>query len=477
MSLIQGLANATTGLGATARMASVISANLANALTEGYGRRSVALSSQTTGLQGAGVKVDAVLRHVDRALQSDRRSAEGEMAGQDLLAKALLAVEAGWTGSSNGAGIAAQLGRVDQALTAAAGDPSSDLALGGVVQALAGFSQAMNTAAATVQDLRQEADRQIASDITALNQALLQLEDSNNAIAKATYANRETAALMDQRQQIVDRIATIVPVREMDRPGNQIALVTIGGEVLIDGKPRHYGFTSAGVITADMTRADGSLSGLTRDGDALGGAGFGRLGGGRLEAAFTLRDSLLVDQATALDAFARDMIQRFSAADDSHGGGLSTLLGDGSNLVPSVSTGLAQKLQVNAALDPARGGDLQLLRNGFGGTVTDVGDARQIDAWRHSLTQLHAFATGGPALDAIGHAARLTGQIGQSRLWAEEAQSQTAARWTSLRNSELAQGVDSDAELQLLLRVEQAYAANARVITAIDEMFSNLLRI
>lgn len=84
---------------------------------------------------------------------------------------------------------------------------------------------------------------------------------------------------------------------------------------------------------------------------------------------------------------------------------------------------------------------------------------------------------GGGATDALGHAAQIAGQAGQARIWAEDLQTQTAARWSSLRNSELAMGVDSDTELQLLLRVEQAYAANARVISAIDEMFSNLLRI
>lgn len=479
MSLIQGLSNATSGLGAAARMASVISANLANALTEGYGRRSVLLSAQTTGLQGAGVQVDAVLRHVDRALQTDRRGAESDMAGQDFLAKALLSVEGIWTGTGTGDGIAAQLSRVDQALLAAVGDPASDQALGQVVQALKGFAGATNTGASTLQAQRAEADRQIADDIATLNAALLQLEASNEAIAKATYANRETTALMDARQQIVDRIAAIVPIRELDRAGNQIALVTTGGEVLIDGKARQYGFTPSAVITADMSLALGSLSGLTRDGVALGGAGFGHLGGGRLEAAFTLRDTILPEAAAALDAFAHDMITRFAQADQSQGGSMAALLGDGTALVPAPPlAGLAQRLQINAALDPGQGGNLHLLRDGFAApAAAEVGDSRQLSLWRQGLGQARALATGGPATDALGHAARLAGQAGQARIWAEDQQTQSAARWSSLRNSELAMGVDSDAELQLLLRVEQAYAANARVISAIDEMFSNLLRI
>lgn len=38
-------------------------------------------------------------------------------------------------------------------------------------------------------------------------------------------------------------------------------------------------------------------------------------------------------------------------------------------------------------------------------------------------------------------------------------------------------GVDSDAEMQKLLQYEQAYAANARVIQAVNDMMDQLLRI
>lgn len=42
---------------------------------------------------------------------------------------------------------------------------------------------------------------------------------------------------------------------------------------------------------------------------------------------------------------------------------------------------------------------------------------------------------------------------------------------------EAAQGVDTDQELQRLMQVEQTYAANARVISVIDELMETLLRL
>ena len=476
MSLTQALSAATTGLSASARMAEVVSANLANSLTDGYGRRSVLLSAEVNGSRG--VAVDVVVRHVDRGILTDRRSAGSAMAGQDSIATALAAVETAWSGSGAGDGILARLSAVETALVGAVADPSSTLALGKVTDSLKALTGGITSAAQTIQTLRHEADQTIAAQVATLNRALQELEVNNAAMAKATYRGEETTALQDSRQQIVDRIAAIVPVREMDRAGGQIALVSTAGEILIDGKARVYGFAAVNAVTADMTIADGSLSGLTRDGQALQGTtGFGLLGGGALEAAFALRDDILTDQAQMLDAFAGDLVARFAGADPTQAAGLPGLLTDGTAILPTAPlTGLAGRLQVNGAIDPAQGGDVTRLRSGLGATGGAVGDASQLTRLRQALTGGTQLATGSPVTDAASHAGRLAGLVGHARLWADEAQVQAAARWSALRESELGQGVDRDAELQTLLQIEQAYAANARVITALDDMFSTLLR-
>jgi flagellar hook-associated protein 1 FlgK len=51
------------------------------------------------------------------------------------------------------------------------------------------------------------------------------------------------------------------------------------------------------------------------------------------------------------------------------------------------------------------------------------------------------------------------------------------ARHDELFQSLAGQGVDSDAELQKLLLIEQSYAANARVMQAVDEMLQRLMEI
>jgi flagellar hook-associated protein 1 FlgK len=52
-----------------------------------------------------------------------------------------------------------------------------------------------------------------------------------------------------------------------------------------------------------------------------------------------------------------------------------------------------------------------------------------------------------------------------------------SAELTTLKELEFAGGVDTDAELETLLRIEQSYAASAQVISTVDELLQQLLAI
>ena len=76
MRISTALSNALSGLNANARAAQVVSNNVANALTDGYGKRELILSARSAGAEGAGVRVEGVARIVDQALIQDRRLAD-----------------------------------------------------------------------------------------------------------------------------------------------------------------------------------------------------------------------------------------------------------------------------------------------------------------------------------------------------------------------------------------------------------------
>jgi flagellar hook-associated protein 1 len=482
MSISQSLSNALSGLTAASRMAEVVSSNLSNALTDGYGRRSVDLSSQTVGGRGAGVRIDGITRHVDRGILADRRLADADLAGQQSALTTLGRVETaiGAVGDPNG--LSARLASLEQALTSIAGDPSSEVRQSNVVSRLSGVTQALQQSAGVIRGLRQDAEESITSQVKTLNVSLVQVETLNLDIMKARNAGGDASALMDQRQLVIDRISAIVPVRELARGNGAVAVMTASGQMLIDGPALQFGFTPANYVTPDMTMASGGLRGLTLDGMPLpGGSGYGRLEGGALGAAFALRDDTLVKAQSGLDAVARDLIDRFAtpATDPTLAIGDAGLLTDaGAAFDPLDEVGLSARIAVNASVDPAQGGAAWRIRDGVNAvTAGQAGDGRQIDRWMDALSAPQPLGGSGPPRSAAGHIAALESAIGGQRLIAEEDLSFGTARWDILHQAELADGVDSDHELQMLMQIEQAYAANAKVMQTVQTMIQTLMEI
>ena len=231
-----------------------------------------------------------------------------------------------------------------------------------------------------------------------------------------------------------------------------------------------------------MTLVSGALSGITLDGVPIDATtGIGRLDGGSLGASFALRDQTLVDAQVTLDGIAADLIARFEdpANDPTLApGDLGLLTDEGGTLDLADIPGLAGRILVNPIVDPTQGGTLTLLRDGLNAAGPGpAGSAVQLDRWIGALSETRSDLPGSSARSAAGRMADFTSQIGSTRLQAEETLSFTAARWDTLHEAELASGVDTDLELQTLLRVEQAYAANAKVIQTVDFMMQRLMEL
>jgi flagellar hook-associated protein 1 FlgK len=212
------------------------------------------------------------------------------------------------------------------------------------------------------------------------------------------------------------------------------------------------------------------------------GADGGRIAGGRLAALFDVRDGLVVEAQSRLDSVARDLYERFAdpAVDPTIAGTDPGLFTDsGAGFLVADEVGLAGRLQVNAAADPAQGGALWRLRSGLYATAqNDPGDGTLLRAMGDALSSTRSPGSG-PFVGLARSAGALAGELGA--LWTSEMQSMetrlaySGSRSDTLRNLHLQDGVDTDQEMQRLLVLEQAYAANARVVNTIDELMQTLL--
>lgn len=481
MSLSASLANALSGLAASSRRAEVVSSNVSNALTEGYARRELHLSPQSLGGTGAGVRIDGVSRSVNAALLADRRLADSEAGNSGMRTDFLSRVER-LIGSPEDAGsLSARIAELESALVQATSRPDSQARLQSVVDAANRVTGHLNALGDGVQQARMDADDSIAKQVETLNDSLGRIDRLNAEILAQRASGRDATALMDERQRLVDRVAEIVPIREVPRDRDQIALFTTGGAILLEGNPAVIGFTPVGVITADMTIGSGALSGFTINGMPVPSGDDGVLGGGRLGAAIAIRDTLAPEAQAQLDALARDLIERFEtpAIDPTLAPGQPGLFTDGGlALDPLVEEGLAGRIRLNAIVDPAQGGQLWHLRDGLGTAMQgNAGNATLLSALSTALSDPRVPSSGAfiGARSAAGLAADVLSGIASARQQEEFRQSYTVARQGALTELQLADGVDTDAEMQQLLLVEQAFAANARVIQTVDDLIQQLI--
>lgn len=482
MSISHALSNALSGLTAASRRAEVVSSNLANVMTDGYGRRTLELSAHQVGGTGAGVRIDGVQRIVDRGILADRRLADAGLAGHRDMSRMLNRLETIMGSDGSGTTLSDRIAKLEEALVTASSDPASDLRLDTVRRRMTEVASALNDASDGVQALRQEADASIASQVETLNTSLAQVEQLNSDISRTMISGEDPSALMDQRQRVVDRIAEIVPTREVERPSGKIALFTTSGGTLIDGPAQEFSFQQVNTITADMSMASGGLFGLVLRGDPVDPSdGIGRFDGGSLGAAFAMRDRALVEVQTNLDAVARDLVERFqdSGVDPTLSPGSAGLFTDaGLAFDPLNTDGLAGRIAVNAAIDPTAGGALFRIRDGLGAAAPGIaGDSAQLDRLIDALSEIRPTHLGGTPDSAAGQAGRLVANLGNMRVAAEDQLAFAQARQETIKQAELAGGVDSDAELQNLMLIEQAFAANARLVQTVDTLMQQLLEI
>ncbi|MCX7565762.1 flagellar hook-associated protein FlgK [Sulfitobacter sp. F26169L] len=480
MSLTGAMNAAISGLRAAARGSEIVSNNISNALTPSYGRREVALSALGHGASG-GVRIDGINRHMNDGVLADRRLAEAAQQHTQTAVDFFHQLEdiSGLAGNPDG--LSGRLAAFEESLITAASRPDSIERLQNTVAQAQQLIRGIGIAAQNVQEMRTRADTNIAREVATLNTALEQVEQLNIQIVSSHARGGSSPALLDQRQKVLDTIGSIVPTNVVPRDDGAIAIYTEGGAILLDITAAKIGFDQQNIVTEFQTLDAGTLSGLTLNGQGIRTSA---LAGGSLGGHFAVRDEHGVEAQTNLDALARDLVERFSdpALDPSRGAGDPALFTDSGNaFAPHDEVGLSRRLMLNAAVDPKAGGDAWRLRDGLGAiSPGDVGDATLLNNLRSALDTLRPTASGhfGSGPQSIAKLfSSFTGILASSRGSAEQDLSYSSARLAELTQQQLSDGVDTDQELQNLLLLERAYAANARVIQAADAMLETLTRL
>ena len=365
MGLSTALGTALSGLKASQKGLELVSANVANSQTVGYTRKSLVSSADVVGGQVVGVRTDTIRRELDLYLQRQLRTESAGSAYAGARADYLDRLQTIFGTPGGELSLDTATSDFSASLDALATSPDDVSARGSVLAQAQVLAQSLNNASTDVQDLRAQADQQMADGVNAANEALQSIDQITEQIVRAQARGESTADLLDQRDAAIDTLSGFMDVRVDDLGRGEIRVSTSGGLPLYDGAAAQLSFKPAGTVSAETSYENGKLSGvlLTRpSGQSIDLLAQGQLRSGQLKGLAELRDKTLPQAQTQLDEMAANLAQA-----------LNTNVVDGTAITGGVS------LSTEGALP----GDRLSVAYTAGGqqrsiTIVNVGDASKL---------------------------------------------------------------------------------------------------
>ena len=504
MSLDSSLSIANSGITNINAQLALVSHNVANASTPGYVTEVANQESISSGGVGMGVETGPATRDVSAAMQAGLYTQNAETSALQTTTTALQAIDAVSGTPGDGTDIASLLGDLQDAFSTLETDPSNQTQQSSVVSAAATLASGINTLADAYTTQRQTAENSIVSSVASINQSLSTIGALSDQIIQLQASGQSTADLENQRDAAVASLSQQVSIQVLEQPNGDMLITTASGTTL----PIHSGSdplsTSGANVEPGSYYPGGGIAGIM-----LGGVDItDQLTGGSLGANITLRDTTLPTDQGELDEFSQNLASRFSAQ------GL-TLFTDPTGAVPagggsptqSGYVGFASEIQVNPAVTATP----SLVRDG---TNAIAGSANGASAFTPNpsggpagfttlINRVLTYALGTDAQDGVAQPTSNTTGLGAtgtlsapytapaalsdiaSTLLASQAEvssststalTSSQAVQTALQNNYNADtNVSIDSQMSDMIALQNAYGANARVISGVEQMWTDLM--
>lgn len=483
MSLSSALDIAKSSIAASTAQTSVISRNIANLDTVGATRK---YANVVTGAGGR-VEVRSIAQSSNSVLFRNMLDANASVGRWNAITGGLNRIEETIGDTTLGRSPSALISALGDALHSLAATPNNFELARSAADAARDLAANLNAATATVQTVRQDADKGLADAAADMNALLATIEDLNRRVVGGTRAGTDVTDLSDKRDQAVTALSKYVGITTRTRADNDLVLYTDSGVTVFETRARPVEFDPTPGLDATLTQG----SPFRIDGTAVtGDTSFMPLRSGAVYGLVALRDDLTVTYQTQLDEVARGLVEAFAETEQPGGANpLAGLFRDGAStaLPTGVTRGLAGRLQVAASVvsDPTliRDGGINgasYLYNVPVGGNRPAGFTARINGL---VTALGADRTYDPQTDA-DTAGSLADFAASSLSWLQARRSASTAEGeykTTLfeRTQETLSnetGINMEEQMSLLIQIERSYQASAKLISTIDDMLATLIQ-
>ena len=310
--LTQALRTARSGLLVNQQTLDVVANNIANVNSEGYSRKIVNTETRVLNGVASGVQISEITRRVDEGLLKNIRIELAELnkftvqddffaRTQDLFGK-----------PGENSSLSHLFENFTSALELLAVSPDKSLGQAEVVRRAQDVTFALQNMSETIQELRQQADVDIADTVTEMNKIVASIDQLNEDIISNGSVGRDVTDLKDQRDQRIDRLSELVDIRFFFRSDGDVVVFTSGGRTLVDTLPPKITHSAASSVSASTTKNEGDFTGIFVGTIVARNDITSELRGGQLKGLVDLRDDILANMQSQLDEFAAEMRDVFN---------------------------------------------------------------------------------------------------------------------------------------------------------------------
>lgn len=434
---------ARSGTRAARTALEITSNNIANASSEGYVRRSVSLSevavssvsSTPTAINLAGVAVTGVVRNADSFRQSEVRRTGADAARASAELQGLENIEA----AVETTGVYESIVDFEAGLQQLLSDPTDGALRASVLEQGRTMAQTLNVAASSLDAVGEGLRFEASDGVDNVNRITAELARVNLRLSRAADASSDQTSLLDQRDSLLQDLSNYTDMKTSFDGDTGVVSVTLGGTALVSG--------GSSATMSMVTASDGTIS-FALDGTAT------TISSGSL-AGQSLALSQVATTRTDLDAIAAEVIDAINTAQAS---GVDL---NGNPGQPIFSGTGASDIAMIAANGSA-------IATAPAGAGANSRDASNLEVMRAALSA--ADPAGDMDTLLFGVSSAVAGR--QVTLDALDSIASTAK--VALQAQA---GVDLDEEAVNLVRYQQAFQANARVMQVATDIFDSILAI
>jgi flagellar hook-associated protein 1 FlgK len=430
--------------------------NVSNANTPGYVKQTAVLQAMpATGDGSGGVTVSSIQSSFNSFTYGQVLVQQGLQGSADARNTALSEAQS-TIAPSGGDAVGDELNSFFSSLQTLSASPSDPSARSAVLQQATAVAQAFSTTASGLQQQQGAILSQAQGLATTMNSTLSQIASLNGQIAQANAAGQSPSDLQDQRDQLVQQVATGMGASVVTDSTGQVTLFS-GNAALVSGTNAStisVGTDANGAMQVNVQQTGGSVMNITQN------VNDGTLGGLR-----EARDTDIAQSLQSLDQLAYNFSNAVNAVQSS-GYGLDGQTGRNLFTAPTQVQGAA----ANMSVDPTVAGNPNAIAASSNAGELPGGNDNALALEQIANQSLGSTGTATSAFAAI------TAQIGNA---ASQASSDSATRAETVTQAQnlnsSASGVSLEEETVNLTQYQQAFEAASRVLQAADSMLSDFM--